>query len=50
MASGRNGGAELPDFGPDNKAHLPQQVDFPNVSSENKVVRKAFQAQSQRQD
>ena len=29
MASGRSGGAELPDFGPNNKAHLPQQFDFP---------------------
>ena len=29
MASGRSGGAELPDFGPDNKAQLPQQFDFP---------------------
>ena len=29
MGSGRSGGAELPDFGPDNKAHLPQQFNFP---------------------
>ena len=29
MASGKSGRAELPDFGPDNKAHLPQQFDFP---------------------
>ena len=27
--SGWSGGTELPDFGPDNKAHLPQQFDFP---------------------
>ena len=36
MASRRSGGAELLDFCPDNKAHLPQQFDFPqeNQSSQ----------------
>ena len=51
MASGRSGGAEIPDFGPYNKAHLPQQFDFPKREfRKTKVVRKAFQAQSQRRD
>ena len=29
MASEWSGGVELPNFGPDNKAHLPYQFDFP---------------------
>ena len=29
MASGRSSGVKVPDFGPDNKAYLPQQFDFP---------------------
>ena len=29
MAFERSGGTEFPDFGPNNKAHLPQQFGFP---------------------
>ena len=43
MASGRSGEAKLPDFGPDNKAHMPQQ--FIRVSWGKPVVRRAFQSQ-----
>ena len=47
---GRSGGAEVPDFGPDNKAHLSQQFDFPKREfGKTKVVRRAFQAQAQSQ-
>ena len=41
MASGKSSGTELPD----NKAHLPQQFDFPK--SENQ---EGIQAKSQRRD
>ena len=42
--SGWSGGTEIPDFGPDNKVHLPQQFDFPK----SELGKTSGQAQSQR--
>ena len=43
MASGRSSGTELPDFGPDNKAHVPQLFHSPKSELGKTGGQEAFQ-------